>query len=148
MPDGSTLDRDAALASELRTSVLRLRRRLVNERHPDNQLSFSAMAVLGCLHVRGDQTAADLARHERVQPPSMARLLKGLIAQGLVVRRPHESDGRQMWVSLTEHGRATVLADRDRREAWLARRLIELGPEERRILAEAAPVLARLAQDD
>lgn len=148
MPDGTMLDRDAALATELRTSVLRLRRRLVNERHPDNPLSFSAMAVLGHLHVRGDQTAADLARHERVQPPSMARLLKDLVVRGYVTRRPHESDGRQMWVSLTEQGRETVLADRDRREAWLTRRLAGLGPKERQLLAEAAPILTRLAQGD
>ena len=38
---------DAGLASELRMSVMRLRRRLANERDPDNELSIAAMAVLG-----------------------------------------------------------------------------------------------------
>ncbi len=45
---------DAGLASELRLSVMRLRRRLSNERHPDNALSMGAMAVLGCLFRNGD----------------------------------------------------------------------------------------------
>ena len=40
---------DAGLAAELRLSVMRLRRRLAIERHPDNELSLGAMAVLGCL---------------------------------------------------------------------------------------------------
>ena len=38
---------DAGLASELRMSVMRLRRRLANERDPDNDLSIAIMAVLG-----------------------------------------------------------------------------------------------------
>ena len=41
---------DAGLASELRLTVMRLRRRLANERHPDNELSLGAMAVLGRLY--------------------------------------------------------------------------------------------------
>ena len=38
---------DAGLASELRAGVMRLRRRLANERHPDNDLSIPQMVVLG-----------------------------------------------------------------------------------------------------
>jgi DNA-binding MarR family transcriptional regulator len=64
---------------------------------------------------------------------------------GHVVRRPHETDGRQVLVSLTDTGRATVLADRRRRDAWLARRLSELTPHERAVLREAAPILERLS---
>ena len=45
---------DAGLASELRLSVMRLRRRLANERHPDNELSIGQMAVLGCLYRNGE----------------------------------------------------------------------------------------------
>jgi hypothetical protein len=48
----------SGLASELRLSVMRLRRRLANERHPDNPLSLNAMAVLGALYRNGEQTIA------------------------------------------------------------------------------------------
>src|SRR3954447_5133792 len=68
---------DAGLASELRLSVMRLRRRLSNERHPDNPLSMGAMAVLGCLFRNGDLPVGELAAHERVQPPSMTRSENG-----------------------------------------------------------------------
>ena len=139
---------DAGLASELRPSVMRLRRRLANERHPDNPLSIGAMAVLGCLFRKGDLTVGELAASERVQPPSMTRTVNALEEGGYVVRRAHETDGRQVVVSLTEHGRTTVLADRARRDAWLACRLKDLTPVERNTLRQAAPLLERLATSD
>lgn len=136
---------DAGLASELRLSVMRLRRRLAVERHPDNELSLNAMAVLGSLHRHGELTIGELATLERVQPPSMTRTVTCLADLGHVVRRPHDTDGRQVVVVLTATGRETVLADRRRRDAWLARRLAALSPHERAVLREAAPILERLS---
>ena len=105
---------DAGLASELRLSVMRLRRRLAIERHPDNELSLNQMAVLGCLFRNGGAlTVGELASSERVQPPSMTRTVNCLEQGGDVVRRPHETDGRQVVVQLSDQGRARVLADRD-----------------------------------
>ena len=140
---------DAGLAAELRLSVMRLRRRLANERHPDNELSLNQMAVLGCLYRNGGALAiGELAAQERVQPPSMTRTVNCLEQSGDVVRRPHETDGRQVVVEISDPGRARVLADRDRRDAWLAQRLRELTPEERAVIRKAAPILADLAQKD
>lgn len=140
---------DAGLASELRLSVMRLRRRLAGERHPDNELSINQMGVLGVLYrTGGGLTIGELAAAERVQPPSMTRTVNCLEESGDVVRRPHDTDGRQVVVELSEQGRERVLADRHRRDAWLARRLQELTPDERAILRQAAPILAHLAQRD
>ena len=139
---------DAGLASELRVAVMRLRRRLSTERHPDNDLSLGQMVVLGLLLRHGDQSVGDLARAEHVRPPSMTRTVNCLETGGHVVRRQHETDGRQVVVSLTDVGRAAVLADRQRRDAWLARQLRTLTPDERAALRAAAPVLARLAVAD
>src|ERR1700759_412021 len=111
---------DAGLASELRLSVMRLRRRLAGERHPDNPLSMGAMAVLGCLNRHGDLTLGELAARERIQPPSMTRIVNAIEEGGYVVGRAHETDRRQVVVSLTDQGRATLRADRARRDAWLA----------------------------
>src|SRR3954454_12876579 len=134
---------DAGLASELRLSVMRLRRRLSKERHPDNPLSMGAMAVLGCLFRNGNLPVGELAAHERVQPPSMTRTVNALEEGGYVSRRAHETDGRQVVVVLSERGRTTLLADRARRDAWLARRLRDLAPEEREVLRRAAALLER-----
>ncbi len=139
---------NAGLATELRFAVTRLRRRLARERHPDNDLSVSAMAVLWALRRGGDLTVGALAGLERVQPPSMTRTVTTLADAGMVERRAHPSDGRQVVVRLTDAGRALVEADAARRDRWLSLRLEELSVEERDVLRRAAPVLQRLAQAD
>ena len=139
---------DAGLASELRMSVMRLRRRLAVERDPANELSMNSMAVLGALYRNGEMSLGELAAHERVQPPSMTRTVKYLEEGGYLTRRSHESDGRQVIVTLSDRGRTTLLADRRRRDEWLATRLRELPADERAILRQAAPILERLATKD
>ncbi|MFT4287566.1 MarR family winged helix-turn-helix transcriptional regulator [Nocardioides sp.] len=139
---------DAGLASTLRVAVLRLRRRLVNEHAPDNDLSIGSMAVLGALAKGGEATIGELAAHERVQPPSMTRIVGCLADGGYVERRASDTDRRQVIVAITEKGRATLEADKRRREEWLARRLAALTPQERAILRAAAPVLEKLATSE
>lgn len=147
-PVDSVTRTDEDLAAELRLSVMRLRRRLVAERDPANGLSLPQMTVLGSLARFGDQTVGQLAAREMVRPPSMTRAVNCLETGGFVTRRPHDTDGRQVVVSLTEHGLGTLLADRQRRDAWLARLLAELRPEERDLLRRVAPLLDRLARQD
>jgi len=136
---------DSGLASELRLSVARLSRRLRAEREPDNPLSVAALSALGVVFREGECTIGALAAHERVQPPSMTRTVNCLVEDGFLTRRSNESDGRQVLVDLTEKGREVLLADRRRRDAWLARRLREMTPDERDLLRRAAPLIQRLA---
>lgn len=137
---------DTGLASALRVSVARLSRRLRSERDPDNELlPVGQLSVLGELSRAGEATIGELAARERVQPPSMTRTVNCLADGGYVVRRRHETDRRQIVVTLSATGRATVAADRRRRDAWLAQRLRELTAEERTVLRDAAPILERLA---
>jgi DNA-binding MarR family transcriptional regulator len=138
---------DAGLASELRLSVMRLRRRLANEREPGNELSIASMCVLGSLFRRGDLTVGELAALERVQPPSMTRQVNALEGDGYVTRKSHATDGRVVVVELTDLGRERLLADRRRRDEWLARQLRDLTTEERDVLRAAAPLLQRLAEE-
>ena len=136
---------DAGLAAALRISVARLTRRLRSERDPQNELSIGQLSVLGTLYRSGACSIGELATHERVQPPSMTRTVNCLEDAGYVARRPHETDGRQVVIELAAKGAATLEADRRRRDAWLAKRLRELTPEERSVLRQAAPILERLA---
>ena len=136
---------DAGLASTLRLSVMRLRRRLVAERDPSNDLSFGQMAVLGVLGGAGELTVGELAAQERVQPPSMTRTVGCLVDGGFVERRSSDADRRQVIVALTDKGRATVKADRARRDEWLAQRLANLTSDERAVLRKAAPILEKIS---
>jgi len=145
-PTAQTASHTASgLASELRLSVMRLARRLRNERHPDNPLGIAAVSALGVLFREGECTIGTLAAHERVRPPSMTRTVNCLVDEGYAERRADATDGRQVLVAITDAGRASILADRRRRDAWLAQRLRELTPGERAILREAAPLIQRLA---
>ncbi len=136
---------DAGLASALRISTSRLARRLRRQR-ADTTLGVTQLAALATLDRHGAMTPRELADHEKVQPPSMTRVVADLERRGLVSRSPHPADGRQVIVAPTEAGAALLTEERRRREAWLARRLRELTPEEREILRTAAPILEKLSQ--
>lgn len=137
---------NAELAAGLRVAVMRLRRRLANEHDPAHDLSIGAMAVLGGLYRFGELTLGELAERERVRPPSMTRTINHLTEGGYVTRASGEYDRRQVVVTLTDRGRAAVIADRRRRDAWLSERLGELTAAERDVLRAAAPILEKLAE--
>ena len=141
---------DAGLATALRISVSRLARRLRVERTepgPDGvALSDTQLAALAALERHGAMTPGELAEHEKVQPPSMTRVIAALSDWGLVTRAPHATDRRQVVLTVTPAGRELVTRTRRRREAWLARRLAELTPQERAALRAAAPILEKLSQ--
>lgn len=132
------------LAAELRLGSMRLARRLRVERASDD-LTLGQLAVLATLERHGDVTVGELAHLERVKPPSMTRIVNSLAEAGLVVRRPHEDDGRQVIVDLTYEARVLLEKDRQRGHAWLALRLGELTEDERRLLRSVVPLLDRLA---
>jgi DNA-binding MarR family transcriptional regulator len=139
---------DAGLASALRISVTRLARRLRAERIKGMELDLSdtQLAALAALERHREMTPGELADHEKVQPPSMTRVIAVLEERGLVMRAPHATDRRQVVLTVTEHGREVVQQSRRLREAWLAKRLRELTQEERAALRAAAPVLEKLSQ--
>ena len=139
---------DAGLATALRISVSRLARRLRVERQAEGltSLSDTQLAALAVLDSHKEMTPGELAEHEKVQPPSMTRVIAVLEERGLAMRAPHPTDRRQVVLTVTEEGRALVGQARRRRDAWLAKRLKELTPAERSILRAAAPVLEKLSQ--
>ena len=139
---------DAGLATALRISVSRLARRLRVERQAEGlaSLSDTQLAALAVLDRHGPMTPGELAEHEKVQPPSMTRVIAVLEERLLVMRAPHLTDRRQVVLTVTEQGRELVGQARRRRDAWLAKRLKELSADERAILRAAAPVLEKLSQ--
>ena len=141
---------DATLATAMRISVSRLARRLRVERLvpelAEPALSDTQLAALATLERHGAMTPGELAEHEKVQPPSMTRVIAALADWDLVTRSPDPTDRRQVILSVTSSGRELVQQIRRRREAWLARRLAELTPQERAALLAAAPVLEKLSQ--
>src|SRR5690348_10133487 len=105
---GSTVS-DTALAGALRDAIGRLGRRMRAERGLTD-LSMGQWAALRTLDSHGPMTPGELAAHEKVQPPSMTRIIAKLDEHGYVARTPDPTDGRQVVVSPTGEGRS-LLAD-------------------------------------
>jgi len=141
---------DAVLATAMRISISRLARRLRVERlglgGTETVLSDIQLAALAALARHDSMTPGELAEQEKVQPPSMTRVIAVLEERGLVKRQPHATDRRQVVLTVTDEGRDVVQRVRRRREAWLAQRLQELTPGERQILLAAAPILEKISQ--
>ncbi len=133
-------------APDLRIAVMRLARRLRRERTSD-ALTPSQMAVLATLLREGPMSPGELAEVERVQPPSMTRILHSLRTAGLVLRTAHPTDGRQVIYTATDAAQTMVERDRKRRDQWLLHRLELLNPAEIATLEQAIPILNRLALD-
>jgi DNA-binding MarR family transcriptional regulator len=150
MPTNPRRTRAPGLAEDLRISIARLSRRLRALRGPGGggagDLSITQFAALAAIERRGSMTPRELADHEKVQPPSMTRVIAFLEERGLVERRPHPTDGRQVVLTATDAGHDVLAAARREKEAWLSRRLEELTPEEREILRRAAPILDKISR--
>jgi DNA-binding MarR family transcriptional regulator len=123
---------------------MRLARRLRQMQDESLGLNPNQLSAMAVLLNSGDQLMGELAAQERIQPPSVTRIVNSLEARGYVARRPDPRDHRQCLVALTESGRQVLLANRRRRDEWLAVRIADLDPAERDLLRRAVGVLEKV----
>ncbi|MBQ1072693.1 MarR family transcriptional regulator [Micromonospora sp. C31] len=135
----------AQLAPQLRDAITRLNRR-VRQARPVGDLTVTQLSALTSLRLAGALTPRELADVERVQPPTMTKIVAKLEERGLVQRTPHPTDGRQVILAATEGGRAVLDQFERVRDEWLAHRLAELTEAERDTLRQAAEILQQLAR--
>jgi DNA-binding MarR family transcriptional regulator len=134
------------LANALRPAVMRLARRLRQMQDESLGLNPNQLSAMAVLLNSGDHLMGELAAQERVRPPSMTRIINSLEARGFATRRLDPRDHRQCLVSLTDSGRQVLLANRRRRDQWLAVRIAALDPAEREVLRHAVAVLEKVNQ--
>jgi DNA-binding MarR family transcriptional regulator len=135
-----------ALAAELSLAVVRLTRHL-RGRRADAQISLSQLSALATLNLEGEMTPGALAAKERVQPPSMTRVIASLAEQKLVKRAPHPRDGRQVIVSLTDTGRALLADEAIAREEWMTEQLSGLTAAQLEVLREAVVIMKQIVTE-
>ena len=134
------------LADRLRLTVTRTARRLRQQGDP--ALSPTLAAALSTIERSGPLGPSELARIERVQRPTVTRVVARLCDAGLVERLPDERDRRAALLEVTREGRRVLRALRRRKTAYLAERLELLEPEERELLARAGDLLERVLDED
>ena len=133
------------LASRLRLDIARMARRLRQE--AGAELSPSAAAALATIERHGPLTPSELAVRERVQRPTVTRVLARLEEAGLVSRAGDPTDRRSCLVSASPEGRELLAVLRTRKDAYLARQLSVLSAEDREALDRAAAILERMLEE-
>jgi DNA-binding MarR family transcriptional regulator len=113
-----------------------------------HELSLTESAVMARLAKDGPATTADLARAEGMKPQSMGTTVATLENMGIVERKPHPTDGRQMKIGLTAKGATMRKNAREAKRTWLAQAVAGLDEQERETLFAAGRIIKRLAESD
>ena len=134
------------MADRLHSAAIHLLRRL---RVEDEALGISAprLSALSVLVFAGPKRIGELARIEEVEPPTMTRLVDGLVRDGLAVRETDPDDARAVRVRATATGGRTLRRGRARRVETLRASLAGLSPAELAALGEGVEVLERILRD-
>jgi DNA-binding MarR family transcriptional regulator len=110
------------------------------------ELSYTESAVMARLSKDGPATTAELARAEGMRPQSMGATIAALEEEGLVERKPHPTDGRQVNIALTAKGVEVRKSAKDAKRTWLAQAIARLDKDEQAALFAASAIIARLVE--
>jgi DNA-binding MarR family transcriptional regulator len=113
-----------------------------------HELSLTEAAVMKRLATDGPATTANLARAESMKPQSMGTTIAALEEMGMVERKPHPTDGRQMNIELTAKGAAVRNSVKEAKKTWLAQAIAQLDERERETLFKAGEIIQRLAESE
>ena len=128
-------------------AIGRLTRR-VRAQAASHGLSLTEASVMARLGRDGPATTAELARAEGMRPQSMGATVGALEERGLVERKPHPTDGRQVNIELSAIGAAVRKSVGDAKRTWLAQAISRLDEEDRDTLFAAAEIIDRVLDDD
>jgi len=136
-------------AAQLRMAIVRTARRLRQEAATEaSGLTPTSTATLASIERFGPLTPSELADVERVKRPTMTRALGCLEREGLIERTPDPADGRSSLIAVNADGRERLRRLRSRKNAYLARRMRDLAPEEVETLTRAAEILDRMREGE
>ena len=126
--------------TEVSRHLLRLMTQCVDQL-TDGEVSVTQYRALAALAQRGPRNASVLAEELVVGRPAATKLVDRLVRRGLIRRRKHPADRRQVILEVTDRGREIVRAVQQCRRRRLARVLAELDPSAREALVRDMPAL-------
>lgn len=128
------------VAEAIHAASIRLLR-MVRVEDAKSGIGPAQLSALSVLVFAGPMTSSELADAEQVKPPTMSRIVEGLVQQQLAERTPVASDRRALQIAATPRGRKLLLAGRDRRVGALAHRLESLNEGDLAVVGKAAKIL-------
>lgn len=133
-------------AARLRLAITRTARRL--RQSAGTGPGISSVAALATIERLGPLTPSELADSEGVKRPTATRIVAKLESEGLVKRADDPEDGRCSLISATAEGSELLGRLRERKDAYLARRLVELPERDLATLRRAAAILERMLEEE
>jgi DNA-binding MarR family transcriptional regulator len=112
----------------------------------ESGLSGPRLSALSVIVRSGSVSLAELAAAEQVRPPTMSRIVEGLVEAGLITRETKPGDRRSVRIEATEEGRRLLQSGRERRVRALTDRLGRIAESERRALARGIEILERVVR--
>jgi DNA-binding MarR family transcriptional regulator len=140
---------DETAVNELTLAIGSLVRRMRSESPSSSslhELSWTQKSVIARLEREGPTTTAELARAEGVKPQSMGTALALLEEMGLIERKAHPTDGRQMNIKLTAKGSTMRKISRDASRTWLTQAIEKLSKQDQATLFAAGEIIKRLVE--
>ena len=116
-------------AARLRRAVTHLHRRL--RQNSLGGTSPAQASALSTVERLSRPSLGELAAAEQVQPPTITRVVRDLVALGMLDRLGDPDDRRCVRVTLTARGRRELATIRPRKNESLERTLAALSPAER-----------------
>lgn len=136
---------DIQFASDLRSTITRLVKKLRKESPTGQQLSLTERSTMAELYRNKAMLPSELATNEMITNQSMSQVLNHLSELGYITRTASETDGRKVNISLSEHGEQTLLQFRHERDEWLADAIARAcSPEEHELLKQVLVPLGKI----
>lgn len=135
------------LASDLRTVLTRLIKRLRSESSPKDILSLTERSTLSLIDQHKELSPSELAAMEKITTQSMSQILNHLSDLGFIDRTPSATDKRKMIITLSKRGHELINKARNERDEWLNKALQQTcSVKELEILKQAIMPLTKLVE--
>jgi DNA-binding MarR family transcriptional regulator len=140
-----TQNNDLELASELRTVVARLTKKLRKTSVTGQMLSLTERSTISALYQHKQLLPSELASMEKITSQSMSQVLNHLLGLGFITRTASQTDKRKVIISLTIEGERILLQVRSERDEWLANAIKKtFNEQEEALLRKLIAPLTRL----
>ena len=136
-------------ASDLRTVISRLMKKLRNKSATGKNLSLTERSTIALLDQHKELLPSELAAMEKITTQSMSQILNHLLELGYITRRTSKTDKRKAIISLSKSGQHILSTVRNERDEWLDKALRETcTAREQDILRRAIAPLTKLVDFD
>jgi DNA-binding MarR family transcriptional regulator len=135
-----------ALAGRLHCCATQLVRR-ARTRDSAAGLSAARLSALSATIAAGSVSLAELAAAEKVQPPTMSRLVDGMVRDGLLSRETNSTDRRSIRIRATAKGVELLSITGQVQMGQLASRLDGFADSEKRALLRGVELMERLTRN-